>query len=121
MQIKVWSGGPEVTPYSWYHQCTKINTVTGESWCLTPDGWWAIIHIKGRLTFVLNERVLLDNEYDFFKNSPERPSSLAGKKFLFEFICQFFLILGRITIGKSYGVGYWYQSQMYTSKFMILR
>ena len=28
----------------------------------------------------MNERVLLDQEFDFFKNSPDRPSSLAGKK-----------------------------------------
>ena len=38
--------------------------------------------ITGRLTFVMNERVLLDQEFDFFKNSPDRPSSLAGKKLL---------------------------------------
>ena len=30
----------------------------------------------------MNERVLLDQEFDFFKNSPDRPSSLAGKKLL---------------------------------------
>ena len=97
----LWQGGVTISAHSWYHQCTRLDTQTGDD-IITVIIMIIILiiiviiiiiimediksklsvftsHITGHLTVVLNGRVLRDNIEPFFVNSTSlRPKSLKG-------------------------------------------
>ena len=65
---------------------------------------------------MVNGMVLLDEVVPFFRNSDKiRPTSLQGKKCLGRLSVIFYkknsLYLGKLTLGKGRGAGFWYQYQ----------
>ena len=72
--------GISINPLSWYHQCTKIDTRSGD-FCSRKNILFMIttLMFKGIITLIVNGKVLLDEVISFFKSSYNvRPLSLEG-------------------------------------------
>ena len=74
--------GIPINPQSWYHQCTQIDTQSGDLWSGKK------LHVfdyyfKGHIKVMVNGKILLDDIVLFFKDSYNvRPTSLQSKKYL---------------------------------------
>ena len=74
--------GIPINPQSWYHQCTNIDTRSGQISGQETNIYF--YHFKGNIIVVVNGKVLLEEEISFFRNSYNvRPTSLQGKKYLY--------------------------------------
>ena len=77
---KLGSGEVGISPHSWYHQCTSLNTLTGQQ--TLYSGFYK--QASGHLTVVVNGKVLHDKIEPFFGNSVSvKPDSLKGERFSF--------------------------------------
>ena len=78
---KLGSGEVGISPHSWYHQCTSLNTLTGQQTLFLRVLQASLI---GHLTVVVNGKVLHDKIEPFFADSVSiKPDSLKGKRYSF--------------------------------------
>ena len=70
------STGIPINPQSWCHQCTKIDTRSGNFFHVKVLN---VYDFKGNIIVIVNGKVLLEEVILFFKNSYNiRPNSLQG-------------------------------------------